>query len=177
MKKLHPAYLTACAATALLTLSLLRPAAAEDAAYRPAIDPANFSTEINNPYFRLTPGTTYTYKAQDAEGTEMNLVTVTDKTRKVMGVTTRVVWDRVTLNGKLIEETFDWYAQDKAGNVWSSAKIRRSIKPASRSAGKVRGKPEWMTRNRASSCRRNRNPASLTARNTARAKRKTWPRW
>lgn len=35
-----------------------------------------------------------------------------------MGVTTRVVWDRVWLNGNLIEETYDWYAQDKKGNVW-----------------------------------------------------------
>ena len=88
------------------------------APYHPAIDPASFSSTVNNPYFTLTPGTTYTYKSHDDEGTEVNKVTVTDQTRKVMGVTTRVVWDRVWLDGELIEETYDWYAQDKEGNVW-----------------------------------------------------------
>lgn len=88
------------------------------APYHPAINPANFSVVVNNPYFKLTSGTTYTYKSQDREGTEMNKVTVTDQTRKVMGVTTRVVWDREWLNDRLIEETYDWYAQDKEGNVW-----------------------------------------------------------
>jgi hypothetical protein len=29
-----------------------------------------------------------------------------------------VVWDREWLNDALIEETYDWYAQDKEGNVW-----------------------------------------------------------
>ncbi len=29
-----------------------------------------------------------------------------------------LVWDRVWHNDQLIEETYDWYAQDKAGNVW-----------------------------------------------------------
>ena len=28
------------------------------------------------------------------------------------------MWDRVWLDEELIEETFDWYAQDKEGNVW-----------------------------------------------------------
>ena len=95
----------------------LRSAAAESP-YNPTINPANFVIEVNNPYFTLTPGTTYTYKSHGKEGTEINKVIVTNQTRKVMGVTTRVVWDRVWLNDQLIEETYDWYAQDKGGNVW-----------------------------------------------------------
>jgi hypothetical protein len=43
---------------------------------------------------------------------------VTDKTKRVMGVTTLVIWDRVWLDDQLIEETYDWYAQDQEGNVW-----------------------------------------------------------
>lgn len=89
-----------------------------DSPYHPTIDPASFSEVVNNPYFTLTPGTTYTYKSQDDEGTEINKVTVTDRAKKVMGITTRVVWDRVWLNDQLIEETYDWYAQDKKGKVW-----------------------------------------------------------
>ena len=29
-----------------------------------------------------------------------------------------MIRDKVFLNGSLIEDTFDWYAQDKEGNVW-----------------------------------------------------------
>src|SRR3954452_12303288 len=81
--------------------------------YNPVVDPADFTVAINNPYFTLTPGTTYRYKCKGGDGAEINeiaVVTTTNQTRKVMGVTTRIVWDRVWLNGKLVEETFDWYA-------------------------------------------------------------------
>lgn len=88
------------------------------APYHPTINPADFSVVVNNPYFTLKPGTIYTYKSRDDEGVELNKVTVTDKTKDVMGVTTRVVLDQVWFNGQLVEETYDWYAQDKDGNVW-----------------------------------------------------------
>jgi hypothetical protein len=47
-----------------------------------------------------------------------NEVTVTGDTKTVMGVTCVVVLDRVLVNDVITEETFDWYAQDKQGNVW-----------------------------------------------------------
>lgn len=86
--------------------------------YRPEIDPAGFTNVIDNPFFTMRPGTTFVYKSSTDEGMETNRVTVTDDTRKVMGVATRVVWDRVWLDDDLIEETCDWYAQDEQGNVW-----------------------------------------------------------
>jgi hypothetical protein len=103
------------AAALALSAFMSAVAASPDSAqsYNPTIDPANFSIEVNNPYFKLTPGTTCTYKSKEDEGAEINKVTVTDKTKKVMGVATRVVWDRVWFNDQLIEETYDWYAQDK----------------------------------------------------------------
>jgi len=45
-------------------------------------------------------------------------VTVLDETREVMGIQTRVVHDLVTEDGELVEDTYDWYAQDADGNVW-----------------------------------------------------------
>jgi hypothetical protein len=86
--------------------------------YNPQINPADFSTTINNPYFTLTPGTTFIYQNNTEDGIETNKMVVTNLTREVMGVKTLVVWDRVWLNNNLIEETYDWYAQDKMGNVW-----------------------------------------------------------
>ncbi|WP_440951871.1 hypothetical protein [Methanococcoides sp. FTZ1] len=87
--------------------------------YDPVIDPENFVEVIDNPYFPLIPGTTFIYEGENEDGElERNEVYVTDDTRVVMGVTTTVVHDRVWEDGELIEETFDWYAQDKDGNVW-----------------------------------------------------------
>jgi len=86
--------------------------------YNPEIDPANFVTKIDNPFFPLTPGTIFTYEGMTDEGTELNKVQVHYTTRKVMGVTCVVVTDTVWLEGVLLEATFDWYAQDKDGNVW-----------------------------------------------------------
>jgi len=104
--------------------------------YNPAIDPANFTVIVNNPYFTLIPGTTYRYKSNGRDGIEINEVNVTDETKNVMGVTTRVVRDRVWLNGRLTEETFDCYAQDRKDNVLyfgeDSTEYSKSGKPSKR---------------------------------------------
>lgn len=81
-------------------------------------DPGNFVSAVNNPYFPLTPGASYTYVAQTPEGEETIEVEVTHETKMILGVMATVVRDRVFLEGSLIEDTFDWYAQDKQGNVW-----------------------------------------------------------
>ena len=83
------------------------------------LDPADFSTEIDNPFFPMTPGTRWVYKEKDVDGTlNRVVVTVTDQTRTIMGIEARVVHDVVTVDDVLKEDTLDWYAQDKAGNLW-----------------------------------------------------------
>ena len=47
-----------------------------------------------------------------------DIVTVTNDSRDVQGIPTRVVNDTVFVKGKLEETTNDWYAQDDKGNVW-----------------------------------------------------------
>ena len=85
------------------------------ATYDPVIDPANFVAVINNPYFPLTPGTTFIYKSE----TEIDKFSVTHNTKVILGVTCVEVRDTVTtLAGELTEDTLDWFAQDKQGNVW-----------------------------------------------------------
>ena len=86
--------------------------------YAPTIDPADFVAVIDNPYLPLTPGTTRVYEGVSDGEKERNEVTITDETNVVMGVTTTVVRDRVFVTGELAEETFDWFAQDRFGNVW-----------------------------------------------------------
>jgi hypothetical protein len=92
---------------------------ATDQIAHPKFDPCDFGNEsIDNPYFTLTPGTTFTYESETEEGTEEIIVVVTDETKEILGVTATVVQDTVSLDGELIEDTFDWFAQDKEGNVW-----------------------------------------------------------
>ncbi|ORA21785.1 hypothetical protein [Mycobacterium aquaticum] len=86
--------------------------------YQPRIDPAAFTTTIDNPYFPLVPGTRIIYEADTAGGRSRTVTEVTRDTKTVMGVATVVVHDIVTLNGKTTEDTLDWYAQDRDGNVW-----------------------------------------------------------
>jgi len=84
------------------------------------LDPKNFSTRIDNPYWPMDPGTRWTYSETDQEGSKLEVVvTVSDQTKKIAnGVTARVVRDTVTEDGAIVEDTFDWYAQDKEGNIW-----------------------------------------------------------
>ncbi len=90
--------------------------------YDPHIDPANFVTGVNNQYFPLVPGRTLHYENTITEGksitTESITVTTMHDTKVILGVTCMVVHDVVSENGVIIEDTYDWYAQDKAGDVW-----------------------------------------------------------
>ena len=86
-----------------------------DGSYMPAIDPASFATGVDHELFPLVPGTTFVY----AEGADVEVtVIVTDETRVVMGVTCIVVRDTAREGGVIVEDTYDWYAQDQDGNVW-----------------------------------------------------------
>jgi hypothetical protein len=85
----------------------------EGAAYEQSINPADFVAGIDNPFFPLTPGTRFTFG-----GDEDNIVTVLSDTKLILGVTTTVVHDEVYVDGALEEDTLDYYAQDRDGNVW-----------------------------------------------------------
>jgi uncharacterized membrane protein YkoI len=86
--------------------------------YNPTIIPSEFTSKISNPYFTFNPGVKYVHEGKTDEGTERIEVFLTDEKKTVMGIPMAVVWDRVWLNGNLIEDTKDWYAQDRHGNVW-----------------------------------------------------------
>jgi hypothetical protein len=88
------------------------------APYDPAIDPANFVAKIDNPFFPLAPGTTFIYEGQTSEGLSRDEFAVTHNTRVILGVTCVEVHDSVFTDGELTEDTLDWFAQDKDGNVW-----------------------------------------------------------
>lgn len=93
-------------------------ALASGAPYEPTIDPAEFVAVVDHPYFPLRPGSRWVLEGSgDAEG-EVDVITVLEETRIVMGVECVVVRDEVSQDGEPVEITDDWYAQDRDGNVW-----------------------------------------------------------
>ncbi|HUS29169.1 MAG TPA: hypothetical protein VMZ53_11680, partial [Kofleriaceae bacterium] len=84
--------------------------------YDPSIDPAHFVSGVDNPLFPLVPGTVFQYRVQET-GEEVT-VTVTADTKLVMGVPCVVVRDTARSGGQIVEDTYDWYAQDDQGTVW-----------------------------------------------------------
>jgi hypothetical protein len=88
--------------------------------YRPDVPPpSEFVATVDNPYMPWIPGTRTVFEGVSDGERERNVVVVTDRTKVVMGVRTTVVHDQVfSADGDLAENTYDWYAQDSAGNVW-----------------------------------------------------------
>ena len=86
--------------------------------YNPPFDPANFTTPGTNPYLPLVLGSVKTLEIETDEGIEQVRVEVTTDTKVILGVTCLVVNDVVTLDGELVEDTDDWFAVDRFGNVW-----------------------------------------------------------
>ena len=78
------------------------------------LDPADFVAQIDNPYWPMAPGSSWVYR-EDGQRVE---VTVTHRKKEILGIPATVVHDVVTEDGELIEDTWDWYAQDQDGNVW-----------------------------------------------------------
>ena len=90
----------------------------QDTRYRPNIVAGDFKPIVDNPWFPLAPGTTYKYiESKDGERSDV-VTTITNETKNILGVACVVVHDVASHNGVIAEDTYDWYAQDKQGNVW-----------------------------------------------------------
>ncbi len=101
-----------------------------DMPYAVEIDPADFvdSSFTGNEFFPLSTGTTYIYEGRDEDGLTVRVEEeYTGDTRVVLGVTCVVVNAREYVDGDLVEDTFDWYAQDKLGNVWYFGEFSQEI--------------------------------------------------
>ena len=84
------------------------------------LDPADFSADITNPYWPMKPGTRWIYRGvEEGEPSQDIVIVATKSTKKLAnGITARVVRDTARVDGQIIEDTLDWYAQDSKGNVW-----------------------------------------------------------
>jgi hypothetical protein len=103
-----------------------------------------FVREIDNPYFPLKPGTVFIYEGQSDARPEKDEVSVTSDTKTILGIVTTVVRDKTWVAGRLVEDTRDWYAQDRKGTVWcfgeDSAELDKNGKLRSTEGSWVAGK-------------------------------------
>ena len=99
-------------------------------AYSPKIDPANFVATVDNRYFPLLPGTAFHYEgvAENGKTPQTDDMVVTRRTKTILGVRCTIVRDTVSAQGKAVEHTLDWYAQDKEGNVWYMGEDTRELR-------------------------------------------------
>jgi hypothetical protein len=108
-------------------------------------DAAQFdhSTDIDNKWFPLKPGTQLAYEGSSIvdERREPHRVvfTVTDLTKVVDGVRTLVAWDRDYGAGPLQETELAFFAQDNDGNVWHLGQY-----PEVYEQGKLVDAPAWI---------------------------------
>ena len=85
------------------------------------LNPDHFSANIDNAKWPMTVGSRWVYRVLDtADGSvQHDVITVTPRTKLIAdGIRARVVHDVVTDHGQPVENTRDWYAQDRRGNVW-----------------------------------------------------------
>jgi hypothetical protein len=115
--------------------------ASHSRSYEPVLNPKDFSLAITNPYFPLPVGRTWVYRGTKDGQTQIDRVTVTARTKRVAeGITARVVRDVATHNGKLLEKTFDYYAQDKHGRVWYVGENTTAYLPNGKTDTSARGR-------------------------------------
>jgi hypothetical protein len=114
-KKASSSQTTTVSTTAPQSASTLAPV---HGTYLPKIDAADFVAAVDNRYFPLKPGTAYHFKGVRGRTAQTDDAVVTHQTKQILGVRCTVVRDTVSEHGKPVERTFDWYAQDKQGNVW-----------------------------------------------------------
>jgi hypothetical protein len=108
-------FLAACAGRSNSSAGSQLPTGSEPA----KLDPADFTTEIDNAYWPMRPGSRWVYRETSGDEVQRVVVTVTDRTKTIEGIEARVIHDLVTTpDGEKVEDTFDWYAQDEDGNLW-----------------------------------------------------------
>jgi hypothetical protein len=92
------------------------------------LDPAGFTTRIDHPYWPMRPGTRWVYRATGADGDRQRIVvTVTGRTKQILGIHATVVHDVESEDGEVKEDTYDWYAQDAHGNIWYLGEDTRKL--------------------------------------------------
>jgi hypothetical protein len=122
--------ISAAALAALGGLVLAAGRGAATTAPAPAgVDPRDFVRTITNPFLPYRPGSVWVYTLVKDGQTQRDVVRVTHRTRTIMSVRTTAVSDVTSHDGTVVEQTTDWYAQDRQGNVWYFGEATKERNP------------------------------------------------
>lgn len=115
----HPAHRLAASALAIALCAAVPAAAAPPLRdWNPVIDPAKFTSAVDNPYFPLPVGARWVYRGETKDGLETLEVEVRPGTKFILGVATTIVFETASIDGEVVEIAENWFAQDEAGDVW-----------------------------------------------------------
>lgn len=76
------------------------------------------SAVVDHRLFPLSPGAIYVLEVEEDGEKLVDTIRVLRETKRVAGINATVVHDRVSKRGVIVEDTYDWYAQDTTGTVW-----------------------------------------------------------
>src|SRR6188472_4204574 len=88
---------------------------------------SHFSARVTNPFFPARPGMRWVYRGVDGGRRLRDVVTVSAHVERVAGEPCATVRDRVFLDGRLAEDTSDWFSQDRGGTVWYFGEVTREL--------------------------------------------------
>jgi hypothetical protein len=111
-----------------LLVSLESVATARDV-HIPLPPPSEFVRLIDNEFFPLKPGTTFFYEGQKEGVPTTSVFAVTHEKKVILGVKCTVIHDQAFEEGVLVEDTIDWLAQDRDGNVWYFGEDAKELDP------------------------------------------------
>jgi hypothetical protein len=149
------------------------------ARYHPQIPSSgHFAKVIDNPYFPLPAGRTFVYRGVENGKKELDRMHVTRRTKTIAGITATVVSDNVYEPApKLLEKTFDYYAQDDRGGVWYLGENTREFLRG----GKVDTSGSWLAGKNGAKpgliMEAHPRCQTATARSASPVRRRTWPGW
>ena len=103
------------------------------------------STQIDNQWLPLKPGTRYVYEGTTVEddGTVVPhrvVINVTDLTKVIGGIRSVATWDLDYSDGELVEAELAFFAQDNNGNVWRMGEYPEEYEDE----GKFVAAPTWI---------------------------------
>jgi membrane-associated phospholipid phosphatase len=79
------------------------------------LDATDFVARIDNPHWPMEPGMRWVFRGSGGERVE---IVVTERRKQIHGIGATVVHDVESEDGEVVEDTYDWFAQDRWGNVW-----------------------------------------------------------
>jgi hypothetical protein len=109
------------------------------AAAQGTIAKSKYSTKITNPFVAITPVPLTILTGTDEGKKTRSVNRLSKKTTVIAGVRVAILDNREYESGKLIEHTFDYFAQRPNGSVWYFGERVRNIEN-----GKVNHEGQWL---------------------------------